>query len=154
MKIKLICIGKPKFSFIKEGVNHFSKVINQLIEFDLVQLPDVRISKKNYEILKRKEAVLLKKEFKKCSQIYLFDEQGKEYTSYEFASFIDRQILNSVKTLCFVIAGAYGFDVAIKKEYAQIALSKMTFPHDLVRIIAMEQIYRALSIIKGKKYHH
>jgi 23S rRNA (pseudouridine1915-N3)-methyltransferase len=91
----------------------------------------------------------------KSDFLILLDERGDEYTSEEFARFIQKLQIANKTNIVFLIGGAYGFsDEVYKRADAKIALSKLTFPHQLVRVIFMEQLYRAFTILKGEKYHH
>lgn len=105
--------------------------------------------------LKKKEWEQFAAKIPKGAHLILLDENGKEFSSVEFAGYIQQQQLGSVKDLVFIIGGAYGFDTAAyEMARLKLSLSRMTFSHQLVRLIFMEQLYRAFTIIKGEKYHH
>ncbi len=154
MKITLLTIGKAKFDFVKDGIQFYKKRLQYFVNFSLVELQEQKFGKNISQTdLERYENEVLKKKFAKCSQIVLLDEKGKEFTSEAFANFIAAKVPGNTN-LCFVIGGAYGFSNGFKQKYESVSLSKMTFPHDLVRLIFLEQLYRAFTILNGKKYHH
>ena len=114
----------------------------------------VKLKSKEIETVKKEEGLAI---LKHCegSKIFLFDERGKPYSSEEFAKFFEKHALSGVKSIALVIGGAYGFSEEVyAKSAGQISLSAMTFSHQLVRVLALEQIYRAHTIIKGLPYHH
>jgi len=105
--------------------------------------------------LKKKEGQLYLNELEPSDRLILLDENGKEFNSRKFASFIEQYQMQSVKHLIFAVGGAYGFSDELKtKATAKVSLSKMTFSHQLIRIIFLEQLYRAFTIINGEKYHN
>lgn len=156
MKIQVISIGKTSFEYIKEGINLYEKRLQHYLPFEWIVLPDIKKGKKQtVEQIKTAEGESLLKSIPANTTIVLLDVKGKIMTSEGFAQFIDKQLLLSVKNLCFIIGGAYGFS---QELYAtaqfKISLSKMTFSHQLVRIVFLEQLYRAMTILKGEPYHH
>jgi len=152
MTITLICTGKTSEKYVSEGMGMYAERLKHYCKFDLVEIEPGRgeaaqIRKKETEnILKR----VGEKDF-----LILLDEKGKEFLSTGFADLIKHHQNISTKNLVFVVGGAYGFsDEVYKRSNLKIALSKMTFPHQLVRVIFLEQLYRAFTILKGEKYHH
>lgn len=155
MKIRLLVVGKTKEKEIQSGIDEYLKRLTRYANFQMEVIPDVKVSKKmsagevksleGKEIIKRLEKDIL----------ILLDEKGKEFTSVGFSKWIENQQLNSTKQLTFLIGGAYGFSEAVyQRASSKIALSKMTFTHQMIRLIFIEQLYRAFTIIKGEKYHH
>ena len=155
MKIRLLVVGKTKEKEIQSGIDEYLKRLTRYINFQMEVIPDVKVSKKmssgevkileGNEILKRLDKDVL----------ILLDEKGKEFTSVGFARWIENQQMNSTKQLTFLIGGAYGFSEEVyQRATSKIALSKMTFTHQMIRLIFIEQLYRAFTIIKGEKYHH
>jgi 23S rRNA (pseudouridine1915-N3)-methyltransferase len=155
MKIRLLVVGKTKEKEIQSGIDEYLKRLTRYANFQMEVIPDVKVSKKmsagevksleGKEIIKRLEKDIL----------ILLDEKGKEFTSVGFSKWIENQQLNSTKQLTFLIGGAYGFSEAVyQRSSSKIALSKMTFTHQMIRLIFIEQLYRAFTIIKGEKYHH
>lgn len=156
MNIKLIVVGKNEQKYLKEALDIYIKRLTHYINFELVVLPDVK-NAKNMSVseLKDKEAELILKHSAKADKIVLLDEKGKEFSSVEFSKYIEKQMNASLKTLAFVVGGAFGFS---EKVYSQanekLSISKMTFSHQMIRLLFVEQLYRAFTIIKGEPYHN
>lgn len=156
MNIKLIVVGKNEQKYLKEALDIYIKRLTHYINFELVVLPDVK-NAKNMSVseLKDKEAELILKHSAKADKVVLLDEKGKEYSSVEFSKYIEKQMNASLKTLAFVVGGAFGFS---EKVYSQanekLSISKMTFSHQMIRLLFVEQLYRAFTIIKGEPYHN
>lgn len=156
MNIKLIVVGKSEEKYLREAVEIYLKRLTHYINFEIVVLPDVK-NAKNMSVaeLKDKEAELILKQTAKADKVVLLDEKGKEYSSVEFSKYIAKQMNASVKTLAFVVGGAFGFS---EKVYSQanekLSISKMTFSHQMIRLLFVEQLYRAFTIIKGEPYHN
>lgn len=156
MKVKLIQIGKTDASYLTEGIDKYNLRIKRYHPYDVLTIPDIKNSKNlSQEQQKKQEGVLILKNIQNADVVVLLDEKGKEFSSVKFANFIKDIMLQSVKQLVFVIGGPYGFDQSVyQRANRKIALSQMTFSHQLVRLIFAEQLYRANSIIKGEPYHH
>ncbi|MCW2263503.1 MULTISPECIES: 23S rRNA (pseudouridine(1915)-N(3))-methyltransferase RlmH [Sphingobacterium] len=156
MKITLLCIGKTDDKYLIEGIEKYLKRLKFYITFNLVVIPDIKNSKNlTNEQQKEKEAQLLLKHINSLDTVVLLDEFGKEYRSLEFASYLEKNMIQSTQHLIFVIGGPYGFDDQIYQRANQkISLSKMTFSHQMIRLFFVEQTYRAFSILKGEPYHH
>lgn len=134
---------------MKEGLAHYLENIGHMAEVEYLELKD-QASRKGKEAESIQEA-LLKRKYKK---VFLLDERGKEFSSEEFASFLGKLRDGGQQQIAFVVGGAYGFTDELRALYPKISLSKMTFPHDLARLFLAEQLYRALHILSGGKYHH
>lgn len=156
MKIKLIVIGKTDKEYLQEGIDIFQKRIPHYLPFEYQILPDIRNTRKlSEEQQKEKEGELILAQLKPGDELILLDEKGKEFSSVEFARFLEKKMVIGSKTLAFIIGGPYGFSKNIyEAATGKISLSKMTFSHQMVRLIFSEQLYRALSILKGEPYHH
>jgi 23S rRNA (pseudouridine1915-N3)-methyltransferase len=155
MKITLIQTGKTHFDFVEDGFGVFVKRLKHYCKFEtqLVELP-TRLKSSDPEQVKKHEGELLLKKIAPTDFLVLLDEQGKEFASKEFAAFIQKQSLHHA-ALTFVIGGAYGFSKELyERADMKISLSKMTFSHQLIRLIFAEQLYRAFTIIRGEPYHH
>lgn len=141
---------------IKSLCAEYDKRLSRYGVFELLVLNDVKnAASLPVPELKKKEWELFAAKIPKGAQVVLLDEGGREFSSVEFAGYIQQQQLGSVKELVFIIGGAYGFDPeAYKVANLKLSLSRMTFSHQLVRAIFMEQLYRAFTIIRGEKYHH
>ena len=156
MKITLLLTGKTNESYIKDGFSIFEKRLKHYIQFNIVTVPDLS-NTKNLEtiLIKEKEAELQFKYFDNTDFVVLLDEKGKEYRSIELAGFLQQRMNSSVKNLVFIIGGPYGFAKSIyKRANAKISLSRMTFSHQIVRLLFIEQLYRAFTIIRNEPYHH
>jgi 23S rRNA (pseudouridine1915-N3)-methyltransferase len=155
MKIVLLQIDKTDQSFVEQGVQEFAKRANRYNPFEIITISiskNVRSKSINEQKLEEEKQILSYLE--KYETVYLLDENGKEFSSVQFANQM-QQILNSgKKSLCFVIGGPYGFTDAMRKKYSLISFSQFTFSHQLIRLLFCEQLYRAFTIIKGEKYHH
>lgn len=139
MKIVLVVVGETRSDEIKSLMNDYSKRIANYNPIELVVTTEERLGKT----------------IDRYDRIILLEELGKPRTSLEFADFLESQMTYGSQSLAFVIGGPYGFSDAIKAAADDnISLSRMTFPHDLVRVIFLEQLYRAFTILKNEKYHH
>ncbi len=156
MKIQLWSIGKAHESFVKEGVELFTKRISNYFpsEWNIIPMPkNGGIMEPN--ILKIKEGEAILAALNKDDYLILLDERGKTFTSEAFAKFIEKRTGESLKNIVFLIGGAYGVsDDVMKRANFKWSLSNLVFPHQLVRLILAEQIYRACSIMRNEKYHH
>ena len=152
----MLCISKTSDAYILEGMSEFQKRIKHFIKLDWIELPEVKNRKNlSQEQLLAMEEELFLKNLSNTDSIYLLDENGKEYTSRQFSSFISKKMIASTSNLVFLIGGPYGFSEGMyAKAEGKISLSKMTFTHQMVRLFFLEQLYRAFSIIKNLPYHH
>ncbi|HPF51311.1 MAG TPA: 23S rRNA (pseudouridine(1915)-N(3))-methyltransferase RlmH, partial [Draconibacterium sp.] len=139
-----------------EGIEMYTKRLKHYIPFELVIIPDVKQSKNlSEELQKSKEGELILSKLSVGRELHLFDERGKSYSSVELADFLQQKMLSSVKELIFVIGGPYGFsDDVYRQAQSKISLSKLTFSHQMVRLLCVEQFYRAFTILRGEPYHH
>ena len=152
MTITLICTGKTSEKYVTEGMQIY---IGRLAHYSKFNLVEIEAGKGNETEIRKKESENILKRAGEKDFLILLDEKGKEFTSVEFAKILIHHQNIATKNLVFVIGGAYGFSEDVyKRANLKIALSKMTFPHQLVRIIFLEQLYRAFTIVKGEKYHH
>ncbi|MFP4557660.1 MAG: 23S rRNA (pseudouridine(1915)-N(3))-methyltransferase RlmH [Bacteroidales bacterium] len=156
MKITVVAIGKTVKGFVYQGVEEYLKRLKRYIKVDFIVIPDVKSSKNlTQEQLLRKEELLLLPFIDGCPMVYLLDENGKQFTSVQLAQFLESKMLTGSKELLLIIGGAYGVSNNIKKSVqGKIALSSLTFSHQMVRVILFEQLYRAMTILKGEPYHH
>jgi len=156
MKVKLVVIGKTDKNYLKEGLDLFQARIPHYLPFEYQVIPDIKNTKSlSEDQQKEKEGELILAQLKAGDELILLDERGKEYRSIDFAGFLEKKMLGGIKTLVFCIGGPYGFSSAVyQAATGKISLSKMTFSHQMVRLIFCEQLYRALTILKGEPYHH
>ncbi|MGV6861807.1 MAG: 23S rRNA (pseudouridine(1915)-N(3))-methyltransferase RlmH [Putridiphycobacter sp.] len=156
MKIKIIAIGKTHKSFLVDGEAEYLKRIKKYVPIEKVEIPDLKNAKKlTFEQIKLKEGELLLSKIEPHSLIVLLDEKGREYTSMKFSNWIQDKMNRGYKNIIFLIGGAYGFsDEVYKVANEKLALSKMTFSHQMIRMLFTEQIYRAFTILNNEPYHH
>lgn len=156
MKITILAIGKTDKNFVGQGIDEYLKRLKRYIKVDVQIIPDVRNSKNlSPQQLMQKEEELLINAFASGAHIILLDENGKECTSVELSNTIENKMISGLKELIFVIGGAYGVTPTVKQQVHEImALSQLTFSHQMIRLILAEQIYRAMTILKGEPYHH
>jgi 23S rRNA (pseudouridine1915-N3)-methyltransferase len=156
MKIEFWTVGKAHEPYIKEGIELFTKRIASYfpVEWKIIPMPKNAASFTESEG-KKKEGEMILALLKKEDYLVLLDERGKQLSSEELATFIQTRANESSRTVIFLIGGAYGVsDTVINRANYQWSLSKLVFPHQLVRLILSEQIYRACTIIRNEKYHH
>lgn len=156
MKISLIYIGKTNQNFVKEGCTLFFKRIKRYTNFNEFQINDVKnAGKLNPSQLKVKESELFLNKIESTDYVVLLDEKGKSFTSVKFADWLEKNMVQGVTNLVFVIGGAFGFsDEMYQRANMKLQLSSMTFSHQIIRVIFAEQLYRAFTIIKGEPYHN
>ena len=156
MKITLLTVGKTDKDWVRQGMDIYVSRLKHYIPFSVVEIPELKnVSAMTKDQIKTKEGELILKQVKPTDDLILLDERGKEYTSVELAKVIQDKISYTGKDMVYVIGGAYGFsDAVYQRANSKISLSRMTFSHQMVRAIFVEQIYRAFTIMKGEPYHH
>ncbi len=156
MKIRLICIGAMREAPLNQMLERYSSRIPFYMPFEIITIPDIKTSKSMpAEKQKQKEGQSILDAIGPGDFVVLFDERGREMTSNEFATFIDKKASTLNRNLNFVIGGPYGFSQEVYDRADMLmGLSKMTFTHEMARVIATEQIYRAQTILRGEPYHH
>lgn len=156
MKISLLVIGKTDEAYLQKGLEIFLKRIPHYVQFEMKVIPDIKNAKNlSEEQQKEKEGELILQQIVPSDELFLLDENGLEGSSVDFARFLEKKMLSGIKRLVFVIGGPYGFSENIySRANGKISLSKMTFSHQMVRLIFAEQLYRAFTILKGEPYHH
>ena len=156
MKIVLLAIGRTQSDYLVTGIDNYIKRINRYMPFELRLLPDVKSTKSLSEAQQKDaEGKMILSAFQPGDVAILLDERGRQYTSREFAGLVDRYAIQSAKRLVFVIGGPYGFSKEVyDRADSLLSLSKMTFSHEMVRLFFTEQIYRAMTILRGEPYHH
>lgn len=155
MKTELILVGKTVNKHFNAGINDYVERIGHYMPFSITTIPELKNTKSlNESQQKEREGELILKQIQQSDTVVLLDEHGKEFRSIEFADWIQKK-QNTARRLVFVIGGPYGFSKKVyERANEKISLSKMTFSHQMVRLIFTEQIYRACTIIKGEPYHH
>jgi 23S rRNA (pseudouridine1915-N3)-methyltransferase len=156
MKITLLQTGKTTDKHISELVDLYSNRIKKYTGFEIITIPDVK-NTKNMPVQeqKTKEAIKIFQSVTDEDYIILLDERGKELRTLEFSGALEKMYFLPKKRIVFVIGGPWGFSEALyKRADYKMSLSMMTFPHQLVRLLFLEQLYRVFTIIKGEPYHH
>ena len=156
MKITLLMIGKTIQPQLIQLQDEYQNRLKHYIPTEVLVVPELKNTKNLTENeQKEKEGDLLLKQIDSADEVYLLDENGKQFTSVDFATFISKKQITLNKRMVFVIGGPYGFAPKVyQRANSQISLSKMTFSHQMIRVIFLEQLYRAMTIIKGEPYHH
>jgi 23S rRNA (pseudouridine1915-N3)-methyltransferase len=156
MKTALLQIGKTSDKYIIEGVEGYSNRIRKYTGFDIVTVPDLKNTRNmrmTEQMTKEGEKICLL--LTRDDYVVLLDERGKEFTTIEFSEQLEKLFVLPKKRVVFVIGGPYGFSPEVyKRADLEMSLSRMTFSHQLVRLLFAEQLYRVLSIMKGDPYHH
>lgn len=156
MKISFVVIGKTTSTYLVTGIKEYQKRLQHYTNFNYTCLPALKKSKhlSKEEILQKEAAVFMKK-INQGDWVILLDERGREQTSVQFAATIEVLQQRSIKQLKFIVGGAYGFHgILYQRANAKLSLSKLTFSHQMVRLIFLEQLYRAFTIIRNEPYHH
>ena len=156
MKIKLIWIGKTDGDVFDAAIQQYTQKIKFYTVYEPIAIPYLKNTKSlSQDEQKKKEGELILKKLEPGDYVVLLDERGKEYTSAKLAQFIQQQANTGAKALVFVIGGAYGFSEAVyARGNAKLALSQLTFPHIMTRLVFAEQLYRAFTILHNEPYHH
>jgi len=156
MKIWFWSIGKLHDSYVKEGINEFTKRISKYFPVEWTIIPVPKNAGMMSEMdLKKKEGEIVLQWLKQDDYLVALDEHGQQFSSEGLSEFLQQRASASTKNIVFLIGGAFGLDAAIlRRAQAKWSLSELTFPHQLVRLILAEQIYRACTILQNEKYHH
>lgn len=156
MKIKLLAIGKTDNLHLQQLIDDYSKRLGFYISFEIQIIQDLKNTKSLSEIQqKEKEGNLILKQIDPSDDVILLDENGKNYTSIDFSDFLQKKMNSGIKNLIFIIGGPYGFSPEMyQRAHGKIALSSMTFSHQMVRLFFIEQLYRGFTILKNEPYHH
>ncbi|MCR5313454.1 MAG: 23S rRNA (pseudouridine(1915)-N(3))-methyltransferase RlmH [Bacteroidaceae bacterium] len=156
MKISLVLVGKTVNKDFVKLIDEYVERVKHYIGFEIITIPELKNTKSlSSDQQKQSEGELILKQIQGGDHVVLLDEHGKEFRSVEFADWMTRKMNTVNKRLVFVVGGPYGFSQAVyDAANEKISLSKMTFSHQMIRLIFVEQIYRAMTIIKGEPYHH
>ncbi|MFK7904553.1 MAG: 23S rRNA (pseudouridine(1915)-N(3))-methyltransferase RlmH [Chitinophagales bacterium] len=156
MKISFLLIGKTQIKYFQEGIAEYQKRLKHYHSFEIKVIPALKKTKNlATKVVKEKEGNLILQQFSPGDFVVLLDESGKSYTSMQFSHYLQSLLNRHIRQLHFVVGGAYGFSPEVyKRADAKLSLSSMTFSHQMVRLIFVEQLYRAFTILKGESYHH
>jgi 23S rRNA (pseudouridine1915-N3)-methyltransferase len=156
MKITFLTVGKTTNAHLIKLQEEYQNRLKFYIPFETIIIPELKNTKNlSIQEQKEKEADLILKSLETTDEVILLDEKGKQYTSVGFSEFISKKMLASHKRMVFVVGGPYGFSERVyQRANGKISLSAMTFSHQMIRLIFTEQLYRAMTILKGEPYHH
>ena len=155
MKLQFVVIGKTLDKHLDALIQEYAGRVKHYLPFEMEVIPELKNTKSLSFEQKQREAELLQKTFREGDYVVLLDENGREFTSVEFANYLQQKQSVAARRLVFVVGGPYGFApeiYALAKE--KISLSRMTFSHQMVRLFFVEQLYRGLTILRGEPYHH
>jgi len=155
VKIKLVVMGKTKEDWIKEGINHYQKLLKKYVDLKIIEIKEEKITKsKDEKTILDSEKERIAKHLEKNALRIVLDAKGKEFSSEKFANLFKENLNRGYNHFIFILGGALGVSEKILEVCpVKLSLSQMTFTHELSRIIILEQIYRAFSILAGTKYH-
>ena len=155
MRITLVVVGKTADARIQSLIEDYRQRLTHYVPFEFVVVPDIKNAKSlSEEQLKNAEGEAILRCLTPAMEVVLLDEHGREFRSIEYADWLQKK-MGSGRDLTLIIGGAYGFSKAVyERADGKISLSQMTFSHQMIRIMAIEQIYRAMTILRGEPYHH
>ncbi len=156
MKIALLLTGKTSEDYILKGVSSYSGRLTKYIPFEVITLPDIK-NTRNMPVSEQKvkEGETILRHLKEGDYVVILDEKGKEYTTLQLAAWLERKLMLPVKRLVFLIGGPWGFADEIRgRADASVSLSRLTFSHQVIRLLFLEQLYRVFTVIRGEPYHH
>ncbi|HPE17858.1 MAG TPA: 23S rRNA (pseudouridine(1915)-N(3))-methyltransferase RlmH [Tenuifilaceae bacterium] len=156
MRITLLVVGKTDTDYLVKGVSIYEKRIKNYLNFEVKVIPDIKNTR---NLTTQQQSVLegeqILSKISKPADTILLDEKGNQPTSKEFAELIEKKMISGIKELTFVVGGPYGFSPDVRSKISSsISLSRLTFSHQMVRLVFTEQLYRAMTIIRGEPYHH
>ncbi len=156
MKITLLAIGKTDDRNLQTLIEAYTKRLSHYVSFDFIIIPDIKNAKNLSEPQQKKaEGDEILKRIELSDQLVILDENGKSFTSVGFSKYLQKKMNSGLKNLVFVIGGPYGFsDEIYQRANGKIALSQMTFSHQMVRLFFIEQLYRGFTILRNEPYHH
>jgi len=156
VKLSIICMGRTRERFIQDGIEKYLRYLKPYAPAELKVLREEKVEDlRDAPRIRKLEAAKIAKALSPNAYVVAMDERGREFTSHEFAAFLDKALEKGTREMSFVLGGAMGLDESvIGKAGAVLALSRWTLTHEMARLVLLEQIYRAFTIIKGKTYHY
>ncbi|MCM1110445.1 MAG: 23S rRNA (pseudouridine(1915)-N(3))-methyltransferase RlmH [Clostridium sp.] len=156
MKISLVVVGRTQTDYISQGIGEYLRRLKHYIQFEIIELPDLRRTRSLTEAQqKEKEGEQILQALAPTDNVVLLDERGTQLTSRGFAEMLQQRMSAGLKRLVFVVGGPYGFsDAVYARADSKLSFSKMTFSHEMIRLFMVEQLYRAMTILRGEPYHH
>lgn len=156
MNIRLVVVAKTDQKYLQEGIDIYVNRLRHYVDFDICVIPSLKdVRGSSAEEIKEREAALILRHVAKADKVVLLDEHGDQHTSVGFSTFLQKQMNAGVRTLAFVVGGAFGFAPSVyAAAQGRISLSSMTFSHQMVRLFFVEQLYRAFTILRHEPYHN
>ncbi len=156
MKTTFLLVGKTTDKHIEALIKEYADRLRHYLSFEIVVIPELKNTKAlTAEQQKEREAELLLKQLSDADHVVLLDEGGREFRSVEFANYMERLQHCGARRLVFIVGGPYGFAPSVyKRAKEKLSLSQMTFSHQMIRVLFVEQLYRAMTILRGEPYHH
>ena len=156
MKITLAVVGKTAAGYLEQGVSEYVRRLSHYVSFNIQYIADLKNTKNlTVDQQKSNEGKLILQCLEKSDYVVLLDEHGREYTSMQFADYVQKRMSSGVRRVVFVVGGPYGFSQEVyQRADDKLSLSKMTFSHEMIRLIFTEQLYRAYTILNHEPYHH
>ncbi|MGE4569059.1 MAG: 23S rRNA (pseudouridine(1915)-N(3))-methyltransferase RlmH [Bacteroidales bacterium] len=156
MKVTLIWVGKRSESYFEEAISEYAKRLGRYLPFQVISIPDLKGgAKMDIETQKQREGAQILAALRPADDLVLWDEGGEAFTSAGLADWLSSKMVSGTRNLVFCIGGPYGFSSDVyRRAGTKLSLSRLTFSHQMVRVIALEQLYRAMTILKGEPYHH
>lgn len=155
MKVELWAIGKTNEKYLESGIEIFEKRLKNYLPFSLLVLPDVKLKTMDGSMIKKEEGKVVLSKLAPDDWLVLLDEHGQQFTSMELSKWLERRLGDSRRKMVFLIGGAFGFSPDVyARSNESLALSKLTFSHQMVRLFCLEQLYRAMTILRNEPYHN
>jgi 23S rRNA (pseudouridine1915-N3)-methyltransferase len=156
MNIKLIVVAKTDEQYLRDGIDVYVKRLRHYVNFEMVVIPALKdLRNASADEVKEREAAVLLRHLEKADAVVLLDEHGVEYTSVGFSKYLQKQMNAGIRTLAFVVGGAFGFSSKVyERANGKLSLSQMTFSHQMIRLLFVEQLYRAFTILNHEPYHN
>jgi 23S rRNA (pseudouridine1915-N3)-methyltransferase len=156
MRLNVICVGKTRERFIQDGIAKYERYLRPYADIEIKTLKEEKIGDlRDAPLVRKKEAERILKTASPDALVIALDERGQEFTSHEFAVLVNRALESGTREMVFILGGAMGLDERVTKRASTImALSRWTLTHEMARLVLLEQLYRAFTIIKGKTYHY
>jgi 23S rRNA (pseudouridine1915-N3)-methyltransferase len=155
LKIVILTLGKTSASYLREGISVYQDRLKHYAKVEYKELPDVQAKGLSPDMLKEREGDQFLKQLKQDDVVLLLDENGDHFSSRGFAEMLQRRMNSGVKQMVLIIGGAFGFSNEMyARANGKISFSKMTYSHEMIRLLLVEQLYRAHTILKGESYHH
>lgn len=156
MNVKLLVVAKTDEQYLREGIERYVSRLKHYVDFEIIVIPALKEQRNaSPDEIKEREAALILKYLEKADRIVLLDEHGTQHTSVGFSQYLQKQMNSGIRSLFFVVGGAFGFAPSVyAAAHDKISLSSMTFNHQMVRLFFVEQLYRAFTILRHEPYHN